>query len=121
VDGNKYVFDLLWIGVPFADAANADPLTGINNSRIKIKVREVRFRGESVMARTRPSHPIATYRAVIRHTLGLVPSVEDMTNWGGDYLNGQAVVGASCVDNGAIDDLERLFFRVRSQATGQRG
>ena len=46
-----------------------------------------------------------------RHTLGLVPSVEDMTNWGGDYLNGQAVVGASCSDNGAIDDLERLFFR----------
>jgi hypothetical protein len=29
VDGNKYVFDLLWIGVPFADAANADPLTGL--------------------------------------------------------------------------------------------
>jgi hypothetical protein len=33
VDGNKYVFDLLWIGVPFADAANADPLTGVNNSQ----------------------------------------------------------------------------------------
>jgi hypothetical protein len=26
VDGDKYVIDLLWIGVPFADAANADPL-----------------------------------------------------------------------------------------------
>ena len=60
-------------------------------------------------------------RAVIRHTLGLVPSVEDMTNRGGDYLNGQAVVGASCADNSTLDDLERLFFRVRSQATGQRG
>jgi hypothetical protein len=59
--------------------------------------------------------------AAIRHTLGLVPSVEDMTNWGGDYLNGQAVVGASCADNSTLDDLERLFFRVRSQATGQRG
>jgi hypothetical protein len=54
-------------------------------------------------------------RAVIRHTLGLVPSVEDMTNWGGDYLNGQAV-GASCSDNSAIDDLDRLFFRVRLPA-----
>ena len=60
-------------------------------------------------------------RAVIRRTLGLVPGVEDMTNWGGDYLNGQAVVGASCADNSTIDDLERLFFRVRSQAAGQRG
>lgn len=51
-------------------------------------------------------------KSFARHTFGLVPSVEDMTNWGGDYLNGQAVVGASCPDNGAIDDLERLFFRV---------
>jgi hypothetical protein len=64
---------------------------------------------------------VGLQRAVIRHTLGLVPSVEDMTNWGGDYLNGQAVVGASCADNSTINDLERLFFRVRSQATGQRG
>jgi hypothetical protein len=58
---------------------------------------------------------VGLQRAVIRHTLGLVPSVEDMTNWGGDYLNGQAV-GASCSDNSAIDDLDRLFFRVRLPA-----
>src|ERR1700738_5303995 len=48
-------------------------------------------------------------RAVIRHTLGLVPSVEDMTNWGGDYLNGQAVVGASCSDNSTLDCLLKLL------------
>ena len=56
-----------------------------------------------------------------RHTLGLVPGVEDMTNWVSDHRNGRVVAGASCVDNGAIDNLERLFFRVRSQTTGQRG
>jgi hypothetical protein len=44
---------------------------------------------------------------VIRNTVDLVPGVEDMTNWGGDYRNGQAVLGVG-VDNGAIDNLERF-------------